>query len=79
MDAIYKGGQKSRDLRAIARAQQKPVKVKVGATGTVLKFAEQAQKKAQIHKTPEKSVFQIISRRYQLVTSRGLIDLGDGL
>lgn len=79
LDAFYRGGKKSRNQRALARAKNRPVKVKVGKTGTVLKYAQRAARAAQIHKTPEKSVFQIISRRYQLVSGRGLIDLGDGL
>lgn len=80
MNAFYKGGAKASSQRvAAARAKNKNIKVKIGASGTILKYAERAANKAQIHKTPERSVFQIISRRYQLVSGRGLIEYGDGL
>ena len=34
--------------------------------GNILSYAEKAQQSAQISQRPEKNIFQIISRRYQI-------------
>lgn len=77
LDLLYGGGaglnqRKLVQDRANAMAQKGPAG-KVASPSSVMNFAEEASKAAQINHRPEVSVWQIISRRYQFVSSRGLI------
>jgi hypothetical protein len=77
----FKPQKKKQPQRARSR-QGKKTKLqrgKASSSGDVMKFAERAQARAQINKRKERSIFNVISRRYQLSGYKRLAPARDEL
>lgn len=74
--------QKKKRQRVTRPKQGKKSKLqrgKASSSGDVMKFAEKAQARAQINKRKEHSIFNVISRRYQLTGQKRLAPAKDEL
>ncbi|RLA63995.1 MAG: hypothetical protein DRQ88_01085 [Epsilonproteobacteria bacterium] len=76
----FKPQRKSRrQVRAQPKDRTKLQRGKASASGDIIKFAEMAQAKAQINKRKDHSIFNVISRRYQLSGYKKLAPARDEL